>query len=249
MSKYTTGELASLCDVSVRTVQYYDERGILVPTALSEGGRRLYSEEDVKRLRIICFLRDMGIGIDQIKRLLSEAHPEEVLALLLDEQEKALRAERKSTEEKLARIAGLRRELESATQFSVESIGDIAYVMENKKKMRRLHLVLLLMGIPMMLLEWGTAILWVLTGVFWPFIATMCLMIPYGIWVSIYYFRRAAYICPACHGIFRPRFKEAFFARHTPTLRYLSCPFCGHRGYCVETYTPENEKGGSHDNV
>lgn len=41
MSKYTNGEIARLCGVSVRTVQYYDERGILVPSELSEGGRRL----------------------------------------------------------------------------------------------------------------------------------------------------------------------------------------------------------------
>ncbi len=46
MSKYTTGEIAKLCGVSVRTVQYYDERGILIPSELSEGGRRLYSEDD-----------------------------------------------------------------------------------------------------------------------------------------------------------------------------------------------------------
>lgn len=48
MSKYTTGEIAKLCGVSVRTVQYYDTRGILAPSELSEGGRRLYSEDDFK---------------------------------------------------------------------------------------------------------------------------------------------------------------------------------------------------------
>ena len=37
MSTYTTGELAKLCGVTVRTVQYYDSRGILAPTELSEG--------------------------------------------------------------------------------------------------------------------------------------------------------------------------------------------------------------------
>ena len=42
---YTTGELAKHCGVSVRTVQYYDGRGILVPSELSEGGRRLYTEK------------------------------------------------------------------------------------------------------------------------------------------------------------------------------------------------------------
>ena len=36
MSLYTTGELAKKCNVSVRTIQYYDERGILVPTDLTE---------------------------------------------------------------------------------------------------------------------------------------------------------------------------------------------------------------------
>ena len=50
MSKYTTGEIAKLCGVSVRTVQYYDERGILIPSELSEGGRRLYSEDDYKKI-------------------------------------------------------------------------------------------------------------------------------------------------------------------------------------------------------
>ena len=45
MSKYTTGEIARLCEVSVRTVQYYDTRGILIPSELSEGGRRIYNAE------------------------------------------------------------------------------------------------------------------------------------------------------------------------------------------------------------
>ena len=51
MPKYTTGEVAKFCGVSVRTVQYYDTRNILVPTELSEGGRRLYSEDDLKKMK------------------------------------------------------------------------------------------------------------------------------------------------------------------------------------------------------
>ena len=75
MSKYTTGEIARLCDVTVRTVQYYDNRGILTPSALSDGGRRLYSEDDLKRLRIICFLRDAGLSINSISALFTEDDP------------------------------------------------------------------------------------------------------------------------------------------------------------------------------
>ena len=75
MSKYSTGELAKLCGVTVRTVQYYDTRGILIPSELSEGGRRLYSEDDLKRMKIICFLRELDLPIDAIAQILKEEHP------------------------------------------------------------------------------------------------------------------------------------------------------------------------------
>ena len=85
MSKYTTGEIAKLCSVSVRTVQYYDTRNILVPSELSEGGRRLYSEADLRRMKIICFLRELDLSINTIAELLAEEHPEQVIDLLLDQ--------------------------------------------------------------------------------------------------------------------------------------------------------------------
>ena len=64
MSKYTTGEVAAICGVTVRTVQYYDTRGLLSPSEISEGGRRLYSEDDLSRMRVICFLREVGLPIE-----------------------------------------------------------------------------------------------------------------------------------------------------------------------------------------
>ena len=91
MSKYTTGEMAKLCGVTVRTVQYYDGRGILVPSELSEGGRRLYSEENLKRLKLICFLRELGLPIDSISQLFSEENPGSVISLLIDQQKAAVR--------------------------------------------------------------------------------------------------------------------------------------------------------------
>ena len=93
MSKYTTGQIANLCGVSVRTVQYNDSRNILVPSELSEGGRRLYSENDLKRMRIICFLREAGIPINKIHELFTEDHPEKVIFILLEQQERALQEE------------------------------------------------------------------------------------------------------------------------------------------------------------
>lgn len=111
MSKYTTGEIAKLCEVSVRTVQYYDTRGILIPSELSESGRRLYSEDDLKKMKIICFLRDAGISIKSIGELLSENHPGSVISVLLERQEQLLRDEIKERQKKLDMLDGIKQEL------------------------------------------------------------------------------------------------------------------------------------------
>lgn len=235
MSKYTTGELAKLCGVTVRTVQYYDSRGILIPTELSEGGRRLYTDDDLRRLRIICFLRDMGLPIDAIAQLLAEEEPGRVVELLLEQQEQAVRQELARSQSRLEKLEALRRQVKQQPDFSVESIGDIAYLMERRTQLKRVHTAMLLAGIPMSLLEVTGIVLWIVTGTWWPFAVYLLLAVPFGILISRYYFRRVAYLCPRCHTVFRPVLKEAFFARHTPSARKLTCTCCGYHGFCVET--------------
>ena len=90
MSQFSTGELAKAAEVSVRTVQYYDQRGILTPSEVTEGGRRIYHDSDLERLQVICFLRDLDFSINQIKKLLQEENREQVLELLLTDQIESL---------------------------------------------------------------------------------------------------------------------------------------------------------------
>lgn len=242
MSKYTTGEIAKLCGVSVRTVQYYDTRSILTPSELSEGGRRLYSEEDLQKLKVICFLRELDLPINSIGELLAEEHPENVIAILLKEQEKTLRREIGEKQSRLEKLEELKQILKKAEDFSVESIGDVAHIMKHKQKIRRTHTVLLLVGILMDVIEIATLILWIKTGVWLPFALGMVVVVALGIALSAYYFQRTAYICPQCHSVFRPCFRQAFWARHTPSTRKLTCTVCGHRGFCVETYREREPK-------
>ena len=239
MSKYTTGEIAKLCGVSVRTVQYYDSRNILVPSELSEGGRRLYSEDDLKRMRVICFLREAGIPINKIHELFTEEHPEKVISILLEQQERELRETISEEKKKLGIVESIRRELKEIPNFSVESIGDIAQIMKQKKRLTRMRIVLILIGIPLNILQWTSIILWIVKGWWWLFAIWFCVAIPFGIWVLYQYHRNIRYLCPECHEVFKAPFKEMLWAYHTLKLRRLTCPKCGHTGLCIEVLNEE----------
>jgi len=236
MSKYTTGEIAKLCGVSVRTVQYYDTRGILTPSNLTEGGRRLYSEADLKQMRIICFLRETGLPINSIAALLADEYPEKTIVLLLDQQEQVLQEEVQARSRQLDMIADIRQEMKVMEHVTVESIGDIAYVMEGKKKLRRLRLIALLPAIPIGVLEWTSIFLWILKGIWQPFAVYAVLGVAYAVWLMVYYFNRVHYICPECHEIFKPRLRDVFWAWHSRWMRRLTCPACGQKRFCVEVY-------------
>ena len=236
MSKYTTGELAKLSGVTVRTVQYYDTRGILIPSELSEGGRRLYSEDDLKRMKIICFLRDLDLPIDAISQILQEEHPEKVISLLIGQQEKTLSDEISEKQEKLKKLRELKSGMENKAAFSLESIGDIAVIMESKKKLKELHRMMLLTGIPVAALQWFSIILWIVKGIWWPFIVWVLVAAVWGVLISRCYYNHVKYICPECREVFKPTFREAFWTSHTPTARKLTCTACGHKGFCVEVW-------------
>ncbi len=242
MSKYTTGEIAKLCGVSVRTVQYYDSRNILVPSQLSEGGRRLYSEEDLKRMRIICFLREMGFSLDNIGQLFSDDQPEGIISLLIEQQEQSLRKEMQEQQEKLDMLSGLKRGLKEVEKFSVDALGDIAYTMKNQKKRKRLLFWMVALGIVMDIIEVGTVLYGVETGNWWPLVVGLPVVIGLGIFISIFYYNHVVYICPACHEVFKSSFGKMFWAAHTPNTRRLTCTKCGHKGFCVETYGEAEKK-------
>ena len=236
MSNYTTGEVARICGVSVRTVQYYDNRGLLSPSELTEGGRRLYSDDDLKQMKIICYLRELDFSIDNITKLLNEKNSKNVISLLIEEQLKLLENEINEKKEKLEGLKSLHSMLKRGDNISLDSIADVAHIMENKKNLKKMRTIMVLACVPIGILEWGSIILWALTGIWWPFLVYTALAIPFAIWLTRYYYKRVAYICPECHEVFVPKVKEFFFAGHTPNTRKLTCPKCGYRGYCVETY-------------
>ena len=236
MSKYTTGEVAKLCGVSVRTVQFYDSKGILVPAELSEGGRRLYAEEDLRKMKVICFLKELGFSLNKIALLMEEENVAEVISLLAGQQKQELEEEIRQRETMLERVNTLLRELKGRENLTMESIGDIAKIMEGKKKLRSLRIWMLCTGILAEAITIAAIVLGVKTGIWWPIFPAAVIEIGASVWISLRYFSSVDYICPHCHEVFRPALREAFWANHTPNTRKLRCPKCGVKSFCVETW-------------
>jgi DNA-binding transcriptional MerR regulator len=66
---YTVKTVADLAGISVRTLHYYDEIGLLSPAGSTGAGYRLYSHDDLERLQQILFFRELGFSLEDIKRI------------------------------------------------------------------------------------------------------------------------------------------------------------------------------------
>lgn len=71
---YTINKLAKLAGISVRTLHYYDEIGLLKPSAYQKNGYRVYEEAELLKLQQILFFRELDFPINEIQRILSSRH-------------------------------------------------------------------------------------------------------------------------------------------------------------------------------
>jgi MerR family copper efflux transcriptional regulator len=65
------GEAAERVGLSIRTIRHYEEAGLVLPSARSEGGFRLYTEPDLDRLRVIKRMKPLGFTLDEMRDLLA----------------------------------------------------------------------------------------------------------------------------------------------------------------------------------
>jgi DNA-binding transcriptional MerR regulator len=66
---YQIGELASLIDLSPRTIRYYEEIGLLNSVKRIEGGKRVYTDMDLQRLKFIKRLKHLGLTLSEMLEL------------------------------------------------------------------------------------------------------------------------------------------------------------------------------------
>ena len=105
------GELSSQLEMSQRTIRYYEEIGLLNSIKRVEGGRRIYTEKDLRRLKLIKRLKIMGMTLSEMQELESmwsyEKSNEKVLKRLME----LLNNHLKRLEDRIADLDILRHEI------------------------------------------------------------------------------------------------------------------------------------------
>jgi MerR family copper efflux transcriptional regulator len=112
------GEVAQRVGLSLRTIRYYEEMGLVVPSARSAGGFRLYTETDVARLALIKRMKPLDFSLDESRDLLSvldalDASSESEKEVLVERLELFLDAAR-------ARVVAVQEKLAVAEEFADE---------------------------------------------------------------------------------------------------------------------------------
>ncbi|MCL3998274.1 MerR family transcriptional regulator [Streptomyces lavenduligriseus] len=113
------GEVAARTELSLRTIRHYEETGLVIPSARSQGGFRLYTETDVARLMVIRRMKPLGFTLEQMRDLLDATDRlDSGDALDADEREALL--ERVRTYERAAaeQVEKLRVQLARAEDFA-----------------------------------------------------------------------------------------------------------------------------------
>lgn len=97
------GDLARRAGTTMRTIRYYEERGLLSPKARTKGGFRLYEEEELKRLHLIRSLQQLDIPLVQVKALFDQRSRGKPAAEIVPGMLRVLRAQLTALEENIQR--------------------------------------------------------------------------------------------------------------------------------------------------
>ncbi len=115
---FTIGEMAEKFGITVRTLQHYDRTGLLKSTS-SEGGRRIYTHDDILKLQQILFLKSFGFSLQEIKNILLNNEASLNLAQVFEQQRDILLAQIKSYNQMADTLNEVIAEIKTAGELSV----------------------------------------------------------------------------------------------------------------------------------
>lgn len=118
---YTVGELAKKAGVTVRTLQYYDRMGLLKSTQ-SEGGRRIYTRDDILKLQQILFYKSFGFPLERISANMLKLKTTDDLEPVFAQQREMLRTQIKNLEEIVKMLDTVIAESKRGSEITIDKL-------------------------------------------------------------------------------------------------------------------------------
>jgi DNA-binding transcriptional MerR regulator len=87
-SRQQIGELASALGVTTRTLRFYEQLGLIDPPQRTEGGIRFYDKEDIRRIKFVLKVKELGLSLKQMQELAEIYHqtkmPDKIMPRLIE---------------------------------------------------------------------------------------------------------------------------------------------------------------------
>jgi len=117
------GDLAKSVGITTRTIRYYEEEGILGPSQRQEGGIRYYTPYDVRRLKFILKLKELGLTIKEMQELGNAYGDAKATDRMIPRLIEVFDVHINSIDEKMSRLASLRKDIVEYRQRMVEKFN------------------------------------------------------------------------------------------------------------------------------
>lgn len=126
----TISQVAELTGISIRTLQYYDEIGLLKPSELTQSGYRLYNDEALQKIQQILFFKELGFKLKDIREILEKPDFDRIAAFKKQKELLLLKRNRTDT---LIRLLSRLEKGEQCMSFKEFDLSDYIHALEDFK--------------------------------------------------------------------------------------------------------------------
>lgn len=126
----TISQVAELTGISPRTLQYYDEIGLLKPSELTQSGYRLYDDEALQKLQQILFFKELGFKLKEIKEILQKPDFDRIKAF---KKQKELLLLKRNRTDRLIQLLSRLEKGEQCMSFKEFDLSDYIKALEDFK--------------------------------------------------------------------------------------------------------------------
>lgn len=126
----TISQVAELTGISTRTLQYYDEIGLLKPSELTESGYRLYDDDALQKLQQILFFKELGFKLKEIKEILQKPDFDKMKAF---KKQKELLLLKRNRTDRLIQLLSRLEKGEQCMSFKEFDLSDYITALEDFK--------------------------------------------------------------------------------------------------------------------